>query len=248
LNSYYIRICRFLGICIASSSLQPVSSYRPSTRTRRRIQMYDDPGVKRSLPPLDHCRDDFLPKRILPLPFFPSQSFISETPGRQSRTRLTFSAVHPVFADSFQGTTTTPILPACAITLLTNPSSPKPFSLSSCCLIFAISYTCFRLTLPTVPTLLIPAKSPFPPAFPFAAVAAATAFPESSSLPVPAAEARDVSVFGPAVLPAPRSLFFVGETPAAARRRVAVGGVRRVNVKDRSGRTTTSAGMGVPGL
>lgn len=71
---------------------------------------------------------------------------------------------------------------------------------------------------------------------------------DSPSFKDPAADDREVSVFGPAVLPAPRILFFVAETPAAARRRVAVGGVRSVNVNDRSGRTTTSAGMGVPGL
>jgi hypothetical protein len=37
-------------------------------------------------------------------------------------------------------------------------------------------------------------------------------------------------------------------TPAAESRRVAVGGVRREKVKERSGRTVMRAGMGVPGM
>src|ERR1700749_4384103 len=48
-----------------------------------------------------------------------------------------------------QGTTTIPILAACATTLLHNPSRLKPDNLVSECLILAISYTCFKLTVPT---------------------------------------------------------------------------------------------------
>lgn len=48
---------------------------------------------------------------------------------------------------------------------------------------------------------------------------------------------------------APRTrLFLEGGTPAAVRRRVEVGGVRRRKWKVRSGRTVMSAGMGVPGV
>jgi hypothetical protein len=43
-------------------------------------------------------------------------------------------------------------------------------------------------------------------------------------------------------------LLFVGSTPAADRRSVAVGGVRREKWNERSGRTVMRAGMGVPGL
>lgn len=39
----------------------------------------------------------------------------------------------------------------------------------------------------------------------------------------------------------------MGATPAAERRREAVGGVRSSKVKDLSGRTVTRAGTGVPG-
>jgi hypothetical protein len=53
---------------------------------------------------------------------------------------------------------------------------------------------------------------------------------------------------GPGTLPAPLILFFVGSTPAALIRRVAVGGVRREKWKERSGRTVMRAGIGVPGL
>jgi len=127
------------------------------------------------------------------------------------------------------GTTTTPILAACAITLFTTPSNGMPASLVSVALICAISHTCFKLTCPTVPIELLPAE-PGPVWF--------------DCLPFASIPAVD---FGPATLPAPRSLFFVGFTPAAARRREAVGGVRSSKLKDRSGRTVTRAGTGVPG-
>jgi hypothetical protein len=123
--------------------------------------------------------------------------------------------------------TTTPILPACATTLLATPSRLKPPNLSSLCLILAISKTCFKLTVPTTPNPPLPAVNCPPDAF-----------------PIPAAPALE---FGPATLPAPRSLFFLGSTPAALRSREEVGGVRREKVKLRSGRTVTRAGMGVPG-
>ena len=55
-----------------------------------------------------------------------------------------------------QGTTTTPKLPACPTTLLTKPSRLNPFSIASPFLIFAISYTCFKLTVPTVPLVAFP--------------------------------------------------------------------------------------------
>jgi hypothetical protein len=48
-------------------------------------------------------------------------------------------------------------------------------------------------------------------------------------------------------LPAPFSLPFIGATPAAESKSDAVGGVRSSKVKERSGRTVTRAGMGVPG-
>jgi predicted Rossmann fold nucleotide-binding protein DprA/Smf involved in DNA uptake len=51
---------------------------------------------------------------------------------------------------------------------------------------------------------------------------------------------------GPGTFPAPLILFLVGRTPAAERRRVAVGGVRREKWKERSGRTIMRAGIGVP--
>lgn len=55
------------------------------------------------------------------------------------------------------GTTTTPMLAACEMTLFTIPSNDTPDSLLSLDLIFAISHTCFKLTDPTVPRLLLPA-------------------------------------------------------------------------------------------
>lgn len=121
------------------------------------------------------------------------------------------------------------MLPACATTLLTMLSSDTPASLVSLCFIFAISHTCFKLTLPTEPSPLLPAGAP----------------PDDVALPAPASPAFEC---GPAVLPAPRILFFVDFTPAAASSIDAVGGVRSSKVKDRSGRTVTRAGMGVPGL
>lgn len=127
-----------------------------------------------------------------------------------------------------QGTITTPMLPACAITLFTIASRLTPDNLVSPCFIFAISYTCFRLTDPTVPS----------PPFPGAA-------PANDALPAPASPAFD---FGPAVLPAPFSLFLIGDTPAADRSSDAVGGVLISKWKERSGRTVTRAGMGVPGM
>lgn len=71
------------------------------------------------------------------------------------------------------------------------------------------------------------------------------AFPVvDAPLPLPSKPAFEC---GPAVLPAPFSLFFIGDTPAAERSSDAVGGVRISKVKDRSGRTVTRAGTGVPG-
>lgn len=124
------------------------------------------------------------------------------------------------------GTTITPKLPACATTLLHNPSRLKPLSLISLCLILAISYTCFKLTVPTCPTPELPAV-----------VVVGFALPCAPSL----------LFFGPGTLPAPRTLFFFIPTLAAAKRREAVGGVRSSNVKERSGRTVMRAGIGVPG-
>jgi hypothetical protein len=86
---------------------------------------------------------------------------------------------------------------------------------------------CFKLTVPTVPKTALPAVGllvlvlPFCPSWLF---------------------------IGPGTLPAPRILLFVGSTPAADRRSVAVGGVRREKWNERSGRTVMRAGMGVPGL
>lgn len=128
-----------------------------------------------------------------------------------------------------QGTTTIPILPACATTLLTMPCSESPDSLVSLVLIFAISKTCFRLTFPTTPTALLPGEL---------APGWVDVFPWPS---------MPLVFFGPGVLPAPRTLFFTVFTPAAAMRRDAVGGVRSSKVNDRSGRTVTRAGIGVPG-
>ena len=124
------------------------------------------------------------------------------------------------------GTTTTPMLAACAITLLASPSKLKPLSRVSLCLIFAISYTCLRLIVPTVPTVPIPVVT-----LPF--------------LPV----APSLLLVGPGTLPAPRILLFLeGFTPAAARSSEAVGGLRSSKVKDLSGLTVTRAGIGVPGF
>lgn len=53
---------------------------------------------------------------------------------------------------------------------------------------------------------------------------------------------------GPGTFPAPRTLFLVVPTPAAAKSNEAVGGVRMSKVKDRSGRTVIRAGIGVPGV
>jgi hypothetical protein len=122
---------------------------------------------------------------------------------------------------------TTPKLAACPTTLLAMPSRLKPLSLVSECLILAISYTCFRLTVPTVPLVALPTVGVFALVLPF--------WPSWL-------------FSGPGTLPAPRILFFVGRTPAALRRRVAVGGVRREKWKERSGRTVMRAGTGVPGL
>lgn len=103
------------------------------------------------------------------------------------------------------GTTTTPKLPACPTILLAIPSRLKPLNRVSLCLIFAISYTCLRLTVPTVPLTAFPAVGllvdvlPFCPSWLF---------------------------IGPGTFPAPRILFLVGRTPAALRSSVAVGGVR----------------------
>lgn len=112
--------------------------------------------------------------------------------------------------------------------LLTIPSKGCPLSLTSECLIFAISYTCFKLISPTEPV----------PAMPGAALWL------KEALPLPSVPAL---LFGPATFPAPRTLFFVAFTPAAARRSCAVGGVRISKWKLRSGRTVTRAGTGVPG-
>ena len=125
------------------------------------------------------------------------------------------------------GTTMTPKLPACATTLLHSPSRLKPLSLISLCLILAISYTCFKLTVPTCPIPELPAIA-----------VVGLALPCAPSL----------LFFGPGTLPAPRTLFFFIPTQAAAKRREAVGGVRSSNVKERSGRTVTRAGIGVPGM
>jgi hypothetical protein len=128
------------------------------------------------------------------------------------------------FSRSCHGTTAIPILAACATTLLANPSNPNPLSRDSCCFIFAISYTCFNVTLPTCPT----------PAFPDWLFTGP--FPNCPS----------VLLCGPGTLPAPLTRFLTTLEPAAARRRDVVGGVRSSNVNERSGRTVTRAGIGVP--
>lgn len=118
------------------------------------------------------------------------------------------------------------MLPACAITVLTTPSKEMPDSLVSLCFIFAISNTCFRLTVPTVPSPALPGV------------------PDGNdALPFPSSPALE---FGPAVLPAPFILPLMGFTPAAERSSEAVGGVLSSKVNDRSGRTVTRAGTGVP--
>lgn len=53
---------------------------------------------------------------------------------------------------------------------------------------------------------------------------------------------------GPGTLPAPRILDLTSGAPAAVSSSVAVGGVRKEKVKERSGRTVMRAGMGVPGM
>jgi len=133
-------------------------------------------------------------------------------------------AVKLLFHAAFHGTTATPMLAACAITLLARPSRLSPANRGSLCFILAISYTCFRLMVPTVPFPALPSTlvGPFPVIF-------------------------SLRLFGPGTFPAPLSLFLTGFTFAAAKRSVAVGGVLSSNVKDRSGRTVTRAGMGVPG-
>ena len=126
-----------------------------------------------------------------------------------------------------QGTTFTPRLPACATMLFTKPSKGEPLSLVSECLIFAISQTCFRLISPTDPVSAMPGAEAWKDALPFAS---------------------GILLFGPATLPAPRILFLVALTPAAARSNCAVGGVRISKWKLRSGRTVTRAGTGVPAM
>lgn len=133
----------------------------------------------------------------------------------------------PSLQHNIHGTTTTPTLPACANTLFANPSISNPPNLVSLCFIRAISYTCLRLTVPTVPFTAFPTVGLFVLVFPF--------WPSWLFI-------------GPGTFPAPRIFDFVGRTPAADSRRVAVGGVRRVKVKERSGRTVMRAGMGVPGV
>jgi hypothetical protein len=122
---------------------------------------------------------------------------------------------------------TTPRLPAWPTTLLAMPSKLNPLNRVSECLIFAISYTCFKLTVPTVPL---------------------TAFPTVGLLVLVLPFCPSWLFIGPGTLPAPRILFLVGSTPAALSNSVAVGGVRREKWKDRSGRTVMRAGIGVPGL
>jgi hypothetical protein len=132
-----------------------------------------------------------------------------------------------VLPSSPHGTITTPMLPAWPTTLRAMPSKVNPLSLVSECLILAISYTCFKLTVPTVPFVALPTVGllvlvlPFCPSWLF---------------------------IGPGTFPAPRILLFVGMTPAALSRSVAVGGVRSEKWKERSGRTVMRAGIGVPGL
>jgi hypothetical protein len=135
----------------------------------------------------------------------------------------------PLLMSLLQGTTFTPRLPACATMLFTMPSNGAPLSLVSECLIFAISHTCFKLTSPTDPVSAIPGAALW----------------LNEALPLPSAPSL---LFGPATLPAPRTLFFVAFTPAAARRSCAVGGVRISKWKLRSGRTVTRAGTGVPAM
>lgn len=163
-------------------------------------------------------------------------------------------------------TTPTPTLLACPITLRHSARSLNPANLSSDALIRAISYTCFKLTSPTcvVPPPCPASLSP-PASF---ATLTSTPLPTSSpglldfvhrsSLPglltvdcgdncCVSEVADEVTGVRPGAL-APRRLPpLPGSTPAAVRRRVDVGGVRSVKRKDRSGRTVTRAGTGVPG-
>ena len=140
--------------------------------------------------------------------------------------RLPMLSSHTLRFMHRQGTICTPIVPACDITLLTIASNPMPDNRVSDLFILAISYTCLRLTAPTYPM----------PAFP--------GWPAGlAALPLPSAPTFEL---GPAVLPAPFNLPLIGATPAAERRRDDVGGVRSSKVKERSGRTVTRAGMGVP--
>lgn len=146
-----------------------------------------------------------------------------------------------------QGTTAIPQLPACATTLLQSPSKLSPSNLVSRCFIFAISYTCFKLTVPTFPMPEFPAVAFAPLAFPFGPLYKAESpsarwFGPRDSKTAAASLLR----WGPGTLPAPRTRFFFGETLAAAKRREEVGGVLSSKVKDLSGRTVTRAGTGVP--
>ena len=128
---------------------------------------------------------------------------------------------------SSQGTTTTPIPAACATNDFTTASWLNPASLFSVLLIVAISYTCFKLTLPTVPSVALPSFGWL-----------------TCCLPL----APSLLFRGPGGFPAPRSLPLISLTPAARRRRMADGGVRVSKWKLRSGRTVTRAGIGMPGV
>jgi hypothetical protein len=94
---------------------------------------------------------------------------VTQTPNESVETELTvslsFSYLFPRPRESLipvsspilaYGTITTPTLPACPTTLRAIPSRLNPLSLVSECLIFAISYTCFKLTVPTVPLTAFP--------------------------------------------------------------------------------------------
>jgi hypothetical protein len=105
------------------------------------------------------------------------------------------------------------------------PSKLNPLNLVSLCLIFAISYTCFKLTVPTVPFVELPTVGLLADVLPFC---------------------PSWLFIGPGTFPAPLILFLVGSTPAAESSIVAVGGVRSEKWKERSGRTIIRAGMGVP--
>ena len=114
--------------------------------------------------------------------------------------QLATQLLHPSSTRHIYGTTLTPTLLACAITLLHNPSNVSPLSLNSVCLIFAISQTCFKLISPTVSFPLLPFNLPL-----------------------------------------------TGSTLAALNNNHEVTGVRTSKWKERSGRTVTRAGIGVPG-